>query len=51
METATTDYTIWYALGILGLIYLVVLFRNKRGTKRRKSRKFMEGKRRHDNRR
>ncbi|MDC6367481.1 MULTISPECIES: hypothetical protein [Flavobacteriaceae] len=46
MQNATTDYTIWYVLAVLGLIYLVILFRNKRATKRRRSRKFMEGKRR-----
>ncbi len=45
----TTDYTIWYVLGILAIIYLVILFTNKRGKRRRKSRKFMDGKRRHNN--
>ncbi|WP_220473503.1 hypothetical protein [Flagellimonas aequoris] len=49
MENVATDNTIWYVLGVLGLIYLVILTRNKRATKRRKSRRFMEGKRRRDN--
>ena len=48
MENAATDYTIWYVLVVLGLVYLIILVRNKRATKRRKSRRFMEGKRRHN---
>lgn len=48
MENVGTDNTIWYVLGVLGLIYLIILFRNKKATKRRKSRKFLEGKRQHD---
>ncbi len=48
MEFASTDKTIWYVLVVLGLIYLIILFRNKKATKRRRSRKFMEGKRRRD---
>lgn len=48
MENSTTDYTIWYVLGFLFFIYLVILFRNKRGNKRRRSRQFMDGKRRHE---
>lgn len=48
MENAATDNTIWYVLLVLGLIYLIILFRNKKATKRRRSRKFMEGKRKHD---
>ncbi len=48
MENIASDNTIWYVLAVLGLIYLIILFRNKKGTKRRKSRKFMEGKRQHD---
>ncbi|SNZ00316.1 hypothetical protein SAMN06265377_2136 [Flagellimonas pacifica] len=48
-SAATTDYTIWYVLGVLGIIYLAIFFKNKRGTKRRKSRRFMEGKRKHNN--
>ncbi|WP_170283994.1 hypothetical protein [Flagellimonas olearia] len=48
MENAATDNTIWYVLAVLGLIYLIIVFRNKRGTKRRRSRKFMEGKRQHE---
>lgn len=48
MENVATDNTIWYVLGVLGLIYLVILFRNKKATRRRKSRRFMEGKRKHE---
>ena len=48
MENVATDNTIWYVLGVLGLIYLVILFRNKKATRRRKSRSFMEGKRKHE---
>lgn len=48
MESAATDNTIWYVLVVLGLIYLIVLYRNKRATRRRKSRRFMDGKRMHD---
>ncbi|WP_431161283.1 hypothetical protein [Flagellimonas beolgyonensis] len=48
MENLATDNTIWYVLGVLGLIYLVILFRNKKATRRRKSRRFMEGKRKHE---
>ncbi|WP_165357245.1 DUF3810 domain-containing protein [Flagellimonas olearia] len=48
MENAATDNTIWYVLAVLGLIYLIIVFRNKRGAKRRRSRKFMEGKRQHE---
>lgn len=48
MENVATDNTIWYILAVLGLIYLIILFRNKKATKRRKSRKFMEGKRQRD---
>ncbi|MEC7262748.1 MAG: hypothetical protein VXW38_03345 [Bacteroidota bacterium] len=49
MENVATDNTIWYVLGILGLLYLIILSRNKRSTKRRKSRRFMDGKRMRDN--
>ncbi len=49
-STATTDHTIWYVIGILAIIYLAVLFKNKRGKRERRSRKFMDGKRKHDNR-
>ncbi|WP_203583803.1 hypothetical protein [Flagellimonas sediminis] len=49
MENVAADNTIWYVLGVLGLLYLVILSRNKRATKRRKSRRFMDGKRRRDN--
>lgn len=48
MENAATDNTIWYVLAVLGLVYLIIIFRNKRGTKRRRSRKFMEGKQKHE---
>lgn len=48
MENLATDNTIWYVLGVLGLIYLVILFRNKKANRRRKSRRFMEGKRKHE---
>lgn len=44
----TSDNTIWYVLAVLGLIYLIILFRNRKATKRRKSRKFMDGKRQRD---
>ena len=47
MENVASDNTIWYVLGVLGLIYLIILFRNKKAAKRRRSRKFMEGKRQH----
>ncbi len=48
MENVATDNTIWYVLAVLGLIYLIILFRNKNTRKRRKSRKFMDGKRQRD---
>ena len=48
MENVATDNTIWYVLGVLGLLYLIILSRNKRSTKRRKSRRFMDGKRQHE---
>ena len=48
MENVASDNTIWYVLGVLGLIYLIILFRNKKATKRRRYRKFMEGKRQRD---
>ncbi|MDC6362774.1 MULTISPECIES: hypothetical protein [Flavobacteriaceae] len=48
MENVATDNTIWYVLAVLGLIYLIIIFRNKRGTRRRKSRRFMDGKRMRD---
>lgn len=40
--------TIYYILGVLTIIYIAILFKNKRGSRNRKSRKFMEGKRRHE---
>lgn len=40
------DYTIYYLLGALALIYFVILSRNRRQQKSRKSRRFMDGKRR-----
>ncbi|WP_262889921.1 hypothetical protein [Croceivirga lutea] len=39
--------TIFIVLAILFIIYLAILVSNKRGNKKRKSRNFMEGKRRH----
>ena len=48
MENLATDNSIWFILAVLGLIYLIILFRNKKATKRRKSRKFMEGQRQND---
>ncbi len=39
---------IYYVLGVLAIIYLVILFKNKGGRKRRRSRQFMDGKRRHN---
>jgi len=48
MENIASDNTIWYVLAVLGLIYLIILFRNKKSIKRRKSRKFMDGKRQHE---
>ncbi len=47
MESLGTDNTIWYVVGVLFLIYFIILVRNKRGNKKRRSRQFMEGKRRH----
>ncbi|GMN08514.1 hypothetical protein MTsPCn5_39040 [Croceitalea sp. MTPC5] len=43
------DYTIYIILGALALVYFIVLFNNKRNNRRRKSRSFMEGKRKHEN--
>ena len=42
------DNITFYLLGVLAIIYLVILAKNKKGARKRKSRKFMEGKRRHD---
>nr|WP_299341055.1 hypothetical protein [Allomuricauda sp.] len=42
------NYTVYIVLGALAIIYFVIFFNNKRGRKRRRSRKFMEGKRRHE---
>ena len=42
------NYTVYIILSVLALVYFVVLFNNKRNNKRRKSRKFMEGKKRHE---
>ena len=42
------DYTIYIILGALVVVYFAVFFKNKRGQKRRKSRSFMEGKKRHN---
>ncbi|MEM8506375.1 MAG: hypothetical protein AAF717_01045 [Bacteroidota bacterium] len=41
------DNTLYIILTVLALIYFVILFSNKRGQRKRRSRKFMEGKRRH----
>ncbi|AWX43375.1 hypothetical protein HME9304_00363 [Flagellimonas maritima] len=38
---------IYYVFGVLAIIYLAILFKNRRGSRNRKSRKFMDGKRRH----
>ena len=40
--------TMYFILGALVLIYFLVLFNNKRNNKKRKSRSFMEGKKRHE---
>ncbi|MEM7485785.1 MAG: hypothetical protein AAF348_11310 [Bacteroidota bacterium] len=42
------DDTIYYVLGGLAIIYLIILFKNKRNARDRKSRKFMDGKRKHE---
>lgn len=42
------DYTMYIILGALALVYFVVLFNNRRNKKKRKSRSFMEGKKRHE---
>lgn len=41
------DYPIYIIFGALALVYFVVLFNNKRNRKKRKSRSFMDGKKRH----
>ena len=43
------NYTIYIILGALIFIYFAVLFKNKRNKKKRKSRSFMDGKKRHNN--
>jgi len=42
------DTIIFYILGVLVIIYFAVLFKNKRNSRKRKSRSFMEGKRKHE---
>lgn len=42
------DYGIFLILGALVLVYFAVLLNNRKGGKKRKSRKFMDGKRRPD---
>ncbi len=42
------DYTIYIIFGALVLVYFVVLITNKRNNKKRKSRSFMDGKKRHN---
>ena len=39
--------TIYITLGVLALVYFVILFTNKKNNRKRKSRRFMEGKQRH----
>ncbi len=41
------DTITFYLLGVLIVIYLVILAKNKRGKRERRSRKFMDGKKRH----
>lgn len=45
MEALEGNYTIYYILGGLALIYFVILSRNRRQRRDRRSRRFMEGKR------
>ena len=40
------DYIIYYILGALALVYFVILSHNRRQQKSRKSRRFMDRKRR-----
>ena len=42
------DINIYYLLGGLAVLYIAITVYNKRGSKRRKSRKFMEGYERKD---
>ena len=42
------DYITYIILGVLALIYFAVLFSNKRNNRKRKSRSFMDGKKRQD---
>ncbi len=37
------SYNIYYVLGVVLLVYLLITMANKRTARRRKSRKFMEG--------
>ena len=42
------DYTVFIILGVLALVYFVVLFSNRKSQRKRKSRRFMEGKQKHE---
>ncbi len=44
------DNTIYYLLAVLAVVYIAVRIYNRQGTRRRKSRKFMEGYQRKDKR-
>lgn len=48
MDFIGQDNTIWYVLGGVLVIYLLILFQNRRRNKRRKDRKFMDSSRRFD---
>lgn len=48
MENTMSGNTIWYVLAVLGLIYIILTIRNRTRSKRRKSRGFMEGRRKGD---
>ncbi|MEO1012595.1 MAG: hypothetical protein AAFX53_14915 [Bacteroidota bacterium] len=41
------DYNIWAVLGILSLVYLFIIIYNRRQSRRRRDRKFMDGYGRH----
>jgi len=42
------EYSTYIILGLLAVVYFLVFFKNKRTNKKRKSRSFMEGKKRRD---
>lgn len=48
MENIASNNTIWYLLAGLALVYLSIRYMNKKVSKRRKSREFLEGRRKHD---